>query len=367
LSLIINKYKESDIGIIVKNFLRTVIILTGAALGPALVTFVFQMINRYLQHDLSALLSFGTRLIIFFASGILTGAITFLFVGPIVDKIMGFTREAEHRVTRASFRTVVFGAIGLLLGLIVSFFLTWIFEKLNMPWLSVPLNVLIYSVVTYSSIVIAVKMSAKPQDLTVEQTGVVPKYLDTSVIIDGRIFDVLKTGIVDGPIVIPEFVLAELRHVADSEDPLRRAKGRRGLDILGKMQKELEIAVEITAENPAQISEVDAKLLHLAQQHQGKVITNDFNLNKVGVVQGVPIININELSNAIKPVVLPGEGFSVTIVREGREAAQGLAYLEDGTMIVVEDAKDKIDQTVDIVVTSALQTAAGRMIFARLA
>ena len=154
--------------------------------------------------------------------------------------------------------------------------------------------------------------------------------------------------------------------MADSEDALRRTKGRRGLDILNRIQKEIDLPVRVIEENPDHIAEVDAKLLYLAQKSGGKVITNDYNLNKVAQVQGVGIININALSNAVKPIMLPGEELRVLIVREGRENAQGLAYLEDGTMIVVEDAKDKVGQEVDVVVTSALQTAAGRMIFAKI-
>ena len=189
--------------------------------------------------------------------------------------------------------------------------------------------------------------------------------MDTSVIIDGRIFDICQTGFVEGPLVIPGFVLNELRHISDSADGLKRNRGRRGLDILNKIQKELSIETQIYEEDFPKIAEVDAKLLKLAQVLNGKVVTNDFNLNKVAEFQGVPVLNINELANAIKPVLLPGEEMKVVVMKDGKEASQGIAYLDDGTMIVVEGGRKFISEEIMVVVTSVLQTAAGRMIFAK--
>lgn len=191
------------------------------------------------------------------------------------------------------------------------------------------------------------------------------KISDTSVIIDGRIFDICQTGFVEGPLVIPSFVLDELRHVSDCSDSLKRTRGRRGLDILNKIQKELPIEVQIWEGDFPEINEVDSKLLKLTQKLDGKVLTNDYNLNKVAEVQGVTVLNINELSNAIKPVVLPGEDMKLTIVKDGKESGQGIAYLDDGTMIVVEGGRKYIGEEIDVTVTSVLQTAAGRMIFAK--
>ena len=189
--------------------------------------------------------------------------------------------------------------------------------------------------------------------------------MDTSVIIDGRIFDICQTGFVEGPLVIPGFVLNELRHISDSADGLKRNRGRRGLDILNKIQKELSIETQIYEEDFPEIAEVDAKLLKLAQVLNGKVVTNDFNLNKVAEFQGVPVLNIKELANAIKPVLLPGEEMKVVVMKDGKEASQGIAYLDDGTMIVVEGGRKFISEEIMVVVTSVLQTAAGRMIFAK--
>jgi len=193
----------------------------------------------------------------------------------------------------------------------------------------------------------------------------VDKILDTNVIIDGRILDILATGFVEGVIVIPQFVLAELRHIADSQDPLRRSRGRRGLDILNRMQSGLEIPLEIDEAMMDSIDEVDVKLLKLAQRRSAAVVTNDFNLNKVASVTGVRVLNINDLVNALKPVLISGEECSVQIVKEGREPGQGVGYLDDGTMIVVDNARRLIGETVEVVVTNILQTAAGRMIFGR--
>ncbi|HCW74628.1 MAG TPA: PIN domain nuclease [Clostridiaceae bacterium] len=192
-----------------------------------------------------------------------------------------------------------------------------------------------------------------------------PKVLDTSVIIDGRIYDICKTGFIEGKLVIPFFVLEELRHIADSSDSLKRNRGRRGLDILNKIQNELDIEVEIWEKDFPEIAEVDSKLLKLATVLQGKVVTNDYNLNKVAEFQRVPVLNINEMANAVKPMLLPGEELNLLISKVGKEQNQGIGYRDDGTMIVVEDGKRYVGSTIYVIVTSVLQTAAGRMIFAK--
>lgn len=191
------------------------------------------------------------------------------------------------------------------------------------------------------------------------------KILDTSVIIDGRVADVCETGFIDGTLIIPQFVLRELQLVADSSDSLKRNRGRRGLDILQRMQKMATVAVQIVEEDFPQVREVDMKLIELAKRYEGKIVTNDFNLNKVAQLQGLPVLNINELANALKPVVLPGEIMRVFILKEGKEYNQGVAYLDDGTMVVVDNAKKMISKTIDIAVTSVLQTTAGKMIFGK--
>ena len=191
------------------------------------------------------------------------------------------------------------------------------------------------------------------------------KILDTSVIIDGRIADVCETGFMDGTLVIPQFVLKELQLVADSSDSLKRNRGRRGLDILQKIQKMSGVEVSISDLDFPEVKEVDLKLIELARALQGKIVTNDFNLNKVAQLRGVDVLNVNELANSLKPVVLPGEIMKVFILKEGKEYNQGVAYLDDGTMVVVDNARKMISKTIEIVVTSVLQTTAGKMIFGR--
>src|SRR4051812_1805224 len=191
------------------------------------------------------------------------------------------------------------------------------------------------------------------------------KILDTSVIIDGRIADIAETGFLDGTIVTPQFVLRELQLVADSADSLKRNRGRRGLDILQRLQKVASLQIQIVEDDFPAVREVDLKLIELAKLYEGKIVTNDFNLNKVAQLQGVPVLNINELANALKPIVLPGEIMKVFILKEGKEYNQGVAYLDDGTMVVVDNARKMIGKTIDVSVTSVLQTTAGKMIFGK--
>ncbi len=191
------------------------------------------------------------------------------------------------------------------------------------------------------------------------------KILDTSVIIDGRIADIAETGFLDGLIVIPQFVLRELQLVADSADSLKRNRGRRGLDILQRLQKTASVQIQIVEDDFPSVREVDLKLIELAKLYEGKILTNDFNLNKVAQLQGVAVLNINELANSLKPIVLPGEIMRVFILKEGKEYNQGVAYLDDGTMVVIDNARKMIGKTIDISVTSVLQTTAGKMIFGK--
>ena len=193
------------------------------------------------------------------------------------------------------------------------------------------------------------------------------KILDTSVIIDGRVAEIVETGFLDGTLVVPQFVLKELQFVADSSDPLKRNRGRRGLDILQRIQKMAGVEVVISDMDFPQVKEVDLKLIELARSLIGQIVTNDFNLNKVAQLRGVAVLNINELANVLKPVVLPGEAMTVFVLKEGKEYTQGVAYLDDGTMVVVDNARQRIGKNVDIIVTSVLQTTAGRMIFGKAA
>ena len=283
------------------------------------------------------------------------------------------------------------GVIGLTIGLVIAFLLTKIYQDVVPNGIYLTLTIAIYIFLGFIGVVVGSKKGSEifnqsfnrmiqPQKAEKKEENPyaysekdkkkqrVPKILDTSVIIDGRVLEIMKTGFLEGPIVIPEFVLVELRHIADSSDALKRTRGRRGLDILNKIQENYGIEIYNTDGEKAltEIPEVDVKLLKLAQMIKGKVVTNDFNLNKVASIKEVPVLNINELANAMKPMVIPGESMTVTLIKQGKDQSQAVAYLDDGTMIVVENGRKKIGQTVDIVVTSVLQTAAGRMIFGRV-
>ena len=291
--------------------------------------------------------------------------------------------ELSEKLTAEDLLPII---IGLIAGLVIAYLISPIINgirELQVLNLNVVLTVLLYIAFGFLGVAVARRFSpeiklpgssagqAREQQNTrrrsKSRSGAAPKILDTSVIIDGRIVDILKTGFLEGDIVIPSFVLVELRHIADSSDSLKRNRGRRGLDILNKIQTEYGIEIYETGSDKTleDIPEVDVKLLKLAQNMKGMVVTNDFNLNKVAAIQGVGVLNINELANTLKPVVLPGEELQVFLVKEGKENSQALAYLDDGTMIVVENGRKLIGQTVSTTVTSVLQTSAGRMIFAR--
>jgi uncharacterized protein YacL len=298
----------------------------------------------------------------------IVGALVCLVVSLLVIVFEKYVRKSPPRV-------ILGGVIGLLLSLIIAnFFIKAVFFNYITYKNSFFIYLPIVSIICYLGIVVGVAKGGDFdfRDWKKAAAGGVPggeqnKIIDTSTIIDGRIADICETGFIEGIFIIPQFVLQELQHIADSTDPIKRTRGRRGLDILKRIQKKtLEIQVEITDQDFPRIKEVDSKLIALAQKVGGKIITNDFNLNKVAELQGVKVLNINDLANSLKPVVLPGEQMAIRVLKEGREPRQGVAYLDDGTMIVVDDARSLIGKKVEVVVTSVLQTTAGRMIFAKL-
>jgi len=220
---------------------------------------------------------------------------------------------------------------------------------------------------TRSDLMQIVRTRLSPEECLEEEGRAYPILLDTSVIIDGRIVDICSTGFIRGEFVVPLFVLNELQHIADSSDALRRNRGRRGLEILRQLQEQegALVPVRIVDDAVEGVKEVDDKLITLARKLNGSIMTNDYNLNRVAELQGVTVLNVNELANAVKTVLLPGETFSIHVIQEGKEFGQGVGYLDDGTMVVVEGGRDYIGRTIGVVVGKVLQTAAGRMIFAR--
>lgn len=278
------------------------------------------------------------------------------------------------KIERLTLEMIVGGTVGLVIGLAIASFLTHVFLNNTLPHsdIVVSLSLLLTSILGYVGLSLGIQ-KVQEIDLTrfkIFSKGPHPnehdKILDTSVIIDGRISEICEAGFVDGTIIIPQFILKELMRIADSSDPLRRAKGRRGLDILKKIQKQTDMNVLITDLDFPKIKEVDHKLVALANKLGGKIITNDINLNEIAEIQGVTVLNINQLATALRPSVLPGEMMNVYIQKEGKEYGQGVAYLDDGTMVVVKDGRKFIGKNAEVSVTSVLQTTAGRMIFSEM-
>ncbi len=278
----------------------------------------------------------------------------------------------EMLLGKVGFGALFGGIIGLSLGLIFARLLYYPLKAffINLDDIYVPL--VLNTFLGYTGLLVGLKkgkglvLSDISRALKGSPAEENPKVIDTSVIIDSRIADICETGFIEGTFILPQFILQELQYIADSPDSLKRARGRRGLDILHKIQKMSNLTVRIVDEDFPNIKEVDAKLVALAKMIGGKIITNDFNLNKVAELQGVAVLNINELSNAVKPVVLPGETMNIFIIKEGKEPNQGVAYLDDGTMVVVENARRLINKNADVTVTSVLQTTSGRMIFTKV-
>jgi uncharacterized protein YacL len=290
--------------------------------------------------------------------------------GAVIGGLVVF---GESRVRRISLKRLIGAVIGSVLGILGAFLFSLVLRaSVPNPETGKFLALLVMLLMAYVGLVVGANkgdlldLAAMGGLFGAEKLSKrAAKVLDTSVIIDGRIADIAETGFLDGVIVIPNFVLHELQLVADSADSLKRNRGRRGLDILQRIQKIASLQVLIVDDDYPHVREVDLKLIELAKQYEGKIVTNDFNLNKVAQLQGVEVLNINELANALKPVVLPGELMRVFILKEGKEYNQGVAYLDDGTMVVVDNARKLIGKTIEIAVTSVLQTTAGKMIFGK--
>jgi uncharacterized protein YacL len=288
--------------------------------------------------------------------------------------LAGLTLLLEVSLKKIPLKSLLGAFIGLILGILLANFISNVFFAglINDDRIIFSVYGLLYGICVYTGLRIGLKKGEefslpglKPRSKKLPQDENM-KILDTSVIIDGRVADITETGFIEGPLLIPQFILGELQHIADSSDPIKRTRGKRGLEVLHHIQKQVNVDVRIVDRDFPAVKEVDAKLIELAKEVHGKIITNDSNLNKVAELQGISVLNINELANAIKPVVLPGEDMNVKILKEGKEMGQGVAYLDDGTMIVVDSGRRYMGKTIDVIVTSVLQTPAGRMIFARL-
>lgn len=364
----------------IRNLIRGIITLLVGALG-------FYLSYLFLRLNLLQSLGFNVSPVLTYVAMVVLFAVIGFLIAPVsIRSFLSLMGWLDLRLTRVPTHDLMSGAVGGIIGLIISSLFSNSFRDIQFfgPIMAVLLSILL----GYLGLTIGMKRKEdvmgflsflpkfrgdksdkadKNKDSKVDPPTerVNYKILDTSVIIDGRIADIVKTGFVEGVLLIPGFVLEELRHIADSSDLLKRNRGRRGLDILNQISKETAIKVHIHEQDFDDINEVDSKLVRLGQVLGSPLLTNDYNLNKVAELQGVKVLNINELANALKPIVLPGEEMLVQVMKEGKEPGQGVAYLDDGTMIVVDTGRRFMGQNITVLVTSVLQTAAGRMIFAK--
>ena len=385
----------------------TCAIVGGAALHQAS-PFLIPYINLEFFRADTGIFQLTLANLVSILAGAIVGSLFGFFISPyLIDKLRNFTSFVEKQLSKMPINDVIAGSVGLAIGLIIANLLGNAFARIPVVGSYIPI---IFSLVLgYLGVHLTIKKrkeitssfdfikeilrnreaakAAKEEKLSEQPAQDTPpaekakvnlvklqehknknyKLLDTNVIIDGRIADICKTGFLEGTLLIPVFVLEELQYIADSSDTLRRVRGRRGLDVLQKIREDdsNNLEVEIMNVDFDDIQGVDSKLVRLAQKLGGKIITNDFNLNKVAQLRGVSVLNINELSNAVKPVVIPGETMKVQVVKDGKEPGQGVGYLDDGTMIVIENGHRYLSRPISVEVTSALQTSAGRMIFAK--
>ena len=388
---------------VLRFFIVAVMAVAGAALmQPASPTLTQFIGTEILKTDMGLFRMTLAGLLCILAGAALGALVGSLTASYLISTLKRFSAWVETQLNKMPIHDVLAGAIGLSLGLILATLLGGAFSRIPIVGNYLPVVFAIvfgylgiritmtkreeiaemFSFIPrfFKDVLKAREVRQEPAPAPIPEPPPLPeeneevsepaadkryKLLDTSAIIDGRIADVIDSGFLEGTLLIPVFVLEELQRIADSADALKRVRGRRGLDILQKIRSEAKLAVEIDSRDFDDIAEVDSKLVRLGQLVGGKIVTNDYNLNKVSELQGVPVLNVNELANAVKPVVVPGESMRVTVVKDGKEQGQGVAYLDDGTMIVIEGGHRHLNQNIDVEVTSALQTAAGRMIFAK--
>lgn len=370
-----------------QKLLRLVVAMVGAALFAT----AFALVE---MTELTAAWNSAWRVSTYIGVGVI-GALIGFAASPKVTRIFGEVMDSvSATMEKIPMVDVAFGTGGLLIGLLIANLVTNPLLQLSIRHVGNIIGVVISVLIYFFFGVLGIRLALKNRDEIISRARRIQedsiekrrsrrekkqklsepvdepvgsaKVLDTSVIIDGRIFEVIRAGFLEGPYIISKYVLEELQFISDSSDPLKRERGRRGLDMVKLLQDEYPEAVLVDEDPLSAAKEVDAKLLILTRRHGGKIVTNDYNLNKVASVQELPVLNVNELANALKPVVIPGERMTLKIIKQGKDAKQGLAYLSDGTMIVVENGGSSIGRTVDTVVTSVLQTSAGKMIFTRI-
>lgn len=355
-----------------KRVIQVAFLFIGGALGfvflPPLYEFINLSSNPWLNNP--------------YVSVALGAILLFVLSFALSDYFVKLIIWMEGILFKVPAADLLFGSLGLIVGLMVAFLIGFALERIQIPIITNFLPVILSILLGYLGFRVGftkrdelsqmfTKSNPAQKKKSIDSIAAqieekqLYKLLDTSVIIDGRIADISSTGFIEGVLIVPQFVLTELQHIADSSDTLKRTRGRRGLDILKKLQDERVTTVQISEEDFEDVQEVDLKLVRLAKKMGAQILTNDFNLNKVCDLHHVQVLNINDLANAVKPVVIPGEDMQVVVIKDGKEQNQGVAYLDDGTMIVVEGGRSFIGQAITVTVTSVLQTSAGRMIFAK--
>lgn len=371
----------------IKKVFRIIIALFGISLGYVLAELIVRAEIIRFSNNIINYSFYGVLIILF-------GGIFYLIAPRLMTKIENIVDRIENQVLKQPKEDILIGSLGVIFGIIIASLISLPLTMLNLPNILEYIVTVIIIAIYLASVTLMLRLVMKNKEeisrfiyrrrqkyknVEGEKTSgeilvkkdkrlknSYSKVLDTSVIIDGRIQQIAKTGFIDGDLIIPNFVLEELQLIADSADEIKRERGRRGLDIVKDLQDLDKINLTITKKDYKDTKEVDIKLLKYALETGSSIITNDFNLNKLAVVQGIKVLNINDLANSVKTVVIPGEKMIINIIKEGREKNQGLAYLDDGTMIVVEEAKHLIGKTVEVVVSTVLQTAAGKMIFTKV-
>lgn len=362
----------------IRNLLRLLITLLGGGLGAA-VGWGGIAVFQALTPGEPGVPIFGMALYLFL---IIAGAVTFFFLSPrLMDTIGFWMRRTEDHVDPLPLEQILSSMIGLILGLLVSFLIAQLMWSLGRSWFITMLTAILYLVMGTLGYTIGKRRAREfgqllgrfPAARRREEGDFPPlsahqgnKILDTSALIDGRILEVARTGILEGTLVVPAFVLEELRRVADSKDHLRRARGRRGMDVLQSLQEEKPLPVVMDSRDYPDVTEVDLKLLRMAQELGGTLVTGDYNLNKVATLSGVKVLNLNDLANALRPALIPGEEMEIEIVREGKEMGQGAGFMPDGTLVVVDAAKPFVGMKVPVVILTLHQNSAGRMFFAKM-
>lgn len=355
-----------------EKILRVIFIILFTILGIALSAQTAFILSLIIPEHVLNIMILGITLV----SGVsiiinaIIGAFIGFFIAPyLINRLFKLTSHVEKSLTANSLQDLLIGSLGLFFGLIIANLVGLAFR--SVPYIGPYISVVLSIVLGYIGMHLGINKKNEIWEWIIchgkeSKNRRVGKLLDTNIIIDGRISDIFKTGFLEGPLIVPVFVLEELQKIADSSDVLKRNRGRRGLDILNQMRKNQKEDIQIINDDFEDISEVDSKLIKLSRIKKYKIITNDYNLNKVAELQEIEVLNINDLAIAVKPVLIPGEEILVQLIKHGKEDGQGIAYLDDGTMIVVENGSKAIGQEVSVLVTSVLQTAAGKMIFAKI-